>query len=118
FIEDAMGDFALAEFGERQVPAIRGGKRDHVGIDVEAGSWGGDVIGDDQVGVLLFKLLTRVQRYVVGLGGEADHKPVALFAGHGRENVGVGHELEPNALLGAAFDLVRGRFRGAVVGNG
>jgi hypothetical protein len=49
-----MSNFALGQFRERKIAAIAREQRDHVGVHVETGAFGSYVVGDNQVGVLIF----------------------------------------------------------------
>ena len=47
-----MSDFLLSELGERKVAAVAAEEGDDVGVRIEARAFGGDVVGNDEVGVL------------------------------------------------------------------
>ena len=70
-VEYDPADLALAH--ERVLPhaAVACEDLDAVGLGAEAGVLGGDVVGDDEVEVLLLKLALGVVFDVLGLCGEA-----------------------------------------------
>ena len=72
------GDFALGQLRESQIAAIAGEQSDDVGVVVEARAFGGDVVRDDQIGVLGGELFAGILGHVVRLRGEADDEPIAL----------------------------------------
>ena len=116
FVEDALSDFGFAELGQREVTAIAGEERDDVGVVVEAGAFGGDVIGDDEVCVFRGELFARVVGDLICLGGEAYDEAIAFCLGGFGENIGRRLKAKRHRLL-EPFDFLRLRFGGAVVGD-
>jgi hypothetical protein len=92
-IEERFSDARLA-LQRQRLFAIFTNDRHRVGVDVEAGAGRADVVGDDQVEVLLLELLGGVGEQVLALGREADADEVAGRLG---QDVGVGDELDRQA---------------------
>ncbi len=67
-----MRDFAFGHFGERQIAAIAREQGDDVRVNVEPRAFGGDIVGDDQVGVFLRKFFARVLGDLAGFGGKSN----------------------------------------------
>ena len=67
FIKNTMGDLALGELGKGKVTAIASKDGYDVGVHIEAGAVGGDVVSDNEIGVLLFELLPGVFLHALGL---------------------------------------------------
>jgi len=78
FVEDALGNFALAQLRERQVAAIAREQGDDIRVVVEAGAFRGHVICYDEIGILGGQFFAGVLCDVVGLGGESNDDSVAF----------------------------------------
>ena len=107
----------LVSLGSGKVAAVAGEQSDDVGVEVEAGAFGGDVVGDDQVGVLGGEFLACVFSDVIGFGGKThDQWLLPLSRGDVGENVG-GRFERNRQRIAALLDFVADCLRGAIVGD-
>ena len=117
FVENAMGHFGLGKTGEREVAAIARENGDDVGVGIKAGAFGGDIVGNDDVGVFRDEFAAGVFGDVFSFRSEPQDETVTFFAGEGGEDVWIRSEAE-NEFAGSALDLL-GRFVGsAIIGDG
>ena len=110
FVEDALGDFGLAKLRQRQIAAIAGEQGDDICVVVEAGAFGGDVVGDDKIGVLCDELFAGIFRDVVRFGGEANDDCSTFVSASFGENIRRWLEMNVRAALCSALFFLR-RFR-------
>src|SRR5580658_2473946 len=81
-VEDAVGDFELGEFRKRKLTAVAQKEGDDVGVGVEAGTFLGDVVGDNHVRPFAREFAAGIVGEAIRFGGEADqHAPAALLNG-------------------------------------
>src|SRR5258708_8072746 len=114
FVEDALRDFAFAHARPGEVAAVAGKQGDDVGVVVESSAFGGDIVGDNQVGILGGKFLSRVFRDVLGLRGKAYDESVAFVAGHAGEDIRRGFERAGRGFS-LALDFLSLRFGEPIV---
>ncbi|MNH41110.1 hypothetical protein D3C79_1025460 [compost metagenome] len=86
-------DLALAGLGEKCGVKLTVDDAAGVFFAVEANARVGDVVGDDQIEVLVFQLARSVIEQVFGLGGETDTERAVGAGGDGGQDVRVTHHL-------------------------
>jgi hypothetical protein len=117
FIEDALGDFTLAQLRESQIAAIAGEHSDDVGVMVESSAFGGDVIRNDKVGILGDQFFPGILGHVVRLRSESDDEPITLCSRGFGQNIR--RWLEANCeRLFVSLHFLGLRFGGPIVGDG
>src|SRR5262245_444314 len=77
-IEDTRRDLRLRELRNGLV-AIGADERDSVGVDVKARVGARDIVGDDEIDVLLLALRPRVLYDLIGFGGKSDQDRTVAF---------------------------------------
>src|SRR5690606_17092363 len=85
--DQLAGDLALAGLGEASLLQLAVNDGDGVLFAVEADGRVGDVVGDDQVEVLVLELARGIVEQVLGFGGKADAERPVRAPGQGGENV-------------------------------
>src|SRR6201997_1982961 len=117
FVEDAVRDFALGHFRERQIAAIAREQGDDVGAHIETRTFSGDIVGDDQVGVFLREFFARILGDIAGFGGKSNDQAISFLARDSGEDIGIRFQSQRDLFRGFLYFLC-GDYRGTVVGDG
>src|SRR5262245_48171600 len=99
FIEDPMGDFTLAELRKRQIAAVARKDGHDVGVRIEAGAFGRDIVGDNEVGVFVFEFFAGVFGDTISFGGKAYDQTITFVASDSSKDVVIRNELQRDSLF-------------------
>ena len=80
-----------------------------VGIPIKAAAYLGDIVGHDQVKILVAELFLRVGHQRLRLGGETNEDPPVFPHTELTQNIRVGLQVEFQGPL-SSFDLLAGKF--------
>ena len=78
FVEDALGNFTLLQLRQSEIAAIARKQSDDIGVVVEAGAFGANVVGHDKVGILGGEFFASVFRNVIRFGCESYDEAVTF----------------------------------------
>ena len=90
-VDDLISQLGLRHCGKLRVP-LRRQEPSLVIIGAE-GLSAANLIGNDHVGILRHQFLVTVRHHVIGLGSKANNQLAILLGTHGRQDIGIGHQL-------------------------